>query len=314
MGKIFDALEKSKKERNASVATIETPEIVESGQSENQSISLNKVLSDKKATGLSDKERNDVENDRHEKDAISFDRPEVSYNSNNFDKNLVALLKPQSFEAEAFKMLRTNLLFPVSGKVPRSILVTSAVPSEGKSFVAANLAVSIAQSIQEHVLLIDCDMRKPTIHRQFGFDDGPGLSEHLSKGTSLPSLLLNTKISKLSILPAGKPPQNPSELLSSRQMSSLLQEVKNRYSDRYIVIDTPPPKLTAETSAISRLVDGALLVIESRTTPRKMVSDLIEILGKEKVLGVIFNKYDMRLSRYYGYGKYGRYSKYYQKY
>jgi len=314
LGKIFDALEKSKKERNASVATIETPEIVESGQSENQSISLNKVLSDKKATGLSDKERNDVENDRHEKDAISFDRPEVSYNSNNFDKNLVALLKPQSFEAEAFKMLRTNLLFPVSGKVPRSILVTSAVPSEGKSFVAANLAVSIAQSIQEHVLLIDCDMRKPTIHRQFGFDDGPGLSEHLSKGTSLPSLLLNTKISKLSILPAGKPPQNPSELLSSRQMSSLLQEVKNRYSDRYIVIDTPPPKLTAETSAISRLVDGALLVIESRTTPRKMVSDLIEILGKEKVLGVIFNKYDMRLSRYYGYGKYGRYSKYYQKY
>ena len=314
MGKIFDALEKSKKERNASVATIETPEIVESGQSENQSISLNKVLSDKKATGLSDKERNDVENDRHEKDAISFDRPEVSYNSNNFDKNLVALLKPQSFEAEAFKMLRTNLLFPVSGKVPRSIIVTSAVPSEGKSFVAANLAVSIAQSIQEHVLLIDCDMRKPTIHRQFGFDDGPGLSEHLSKGTSLPSLLLNTKISKLSILPAGKPPQNPSELLSSRQMSSLLQEVKNRYSDRYIVIDTPPPKLTAETSAISRLVDGALLIIESRTTPRKMVSDLIEILGKEKVLGVIFNKYDMRLSRYYGYGKYGRYSKYYQKY
>ena len=123
--------------------------------------------------------------------------------------------------------------------------------------------------------------------------------------------VFHTKIKKLSILPAGKPPQNPSELLSSQQMANLLEEVKNRYSDRYIVIDTPPPKLTAETSAISRLVDGALLVIESRATPRKMVSDLVEILGKEKVLGVIFNKYDMRLSRYYGYGKYGKYSKYY---
>jgi exopolysaccharide/PEP-CTERM locus tyrosine autokinase len=301
LGKILDALGKWKEDRHTAVATIESPETVASGQPETQAISLNKALSDKKPTVLSDKECNDIENDG----------PEIVYNSNNFDKNLVALLKPQSFEAEAFKMLRSKLLFPVSGKVPRSILVTSAVASEGKSFVASNLAVSIAQSIQEHVLLIDCDMRKPTIHRQFGFDDGPGLSEHLSKGTSLPSLLLNTKISKLSILPAGKPPQNPSELLSSRQMSSLLQEVKNRYSDRYIVIDTPPPNLTAETSAISRLVDGALLVIESRTTPRKMVSDLVEILGKEKILCVIFNKYDMRLSRYYGYGKYSKYSKYY---
>ena len=311
MGKIFDALEKSKKERHTVVATIESAKTVESGQPETQPLSLNKALSAKKSGRLSDKERNDFKNNGHEKDGVSVDVPEVSFNSNNFDKNLVALLNPQSFEAEAFKILRTNLFFPVSGKVPRSILVTSAVPSEGKSFVAANLAVSIAQSIQEHVLLIDCDMRRPTIHRQFGFDDGPGLSEHLSKGTSLSSLLLNTKITKLSILPAGKPPQNPSELLSSRQMSSLLQEVKNRYSDRYIVIDTPPPKLTAETSAISTLVDGALLVIESRTTPRKMVSDLIEILGKEKILGVIFNKYDMRLSRYYGYGKYSKYSKYY---
>ena len=124
-------------------------------------------------------------------------------------------------------------------------------------------------------------------------------------------MLLKTKVKKLSILPGGKLPQNPAELLSSRQMSKLLKELKDRYSDRYIVIDTPPPIITAETSALSRQVDGILLVVTYGSTPRKMVMDLIENLGKEKILGVVFNKFDMKLSRYYGYGKYSKYGKYY---
>jgi protein-tyrosine kinase len=205
-------------------------------------------------------------------------------------------------------------LFPPSGKSPRTILVTSALPDEGKSFVAANLAISIAQSIQEYVLLIDCDIRRPSIHTKFGFGDTPGLSEHLANGTSLSSLLLKTEVDKLSILPGGKPPYNPSELLSSQRMSKLLEEVTERYRDRYIVIDSPPPKLTAETSAISRQVDGILLVVEYGSTPRQMVSDLIEIMGREKILGIILNKLDMRFSSYYGMVKYNKYGKYYQEY
>ncbi len=90
--------------------------------------------------------------------------------------------------------------------------MTSAVPGEGKSFTVANLAVSIAMNIQDHVLIIDCDMRKPSIHKQFGIGNVPGLSEYLSKGTDLSSLLLKTNVIKLTILPAGKPPDNPSEL------------------------------------------------------------------------------------------------------
>ena len=279
MGKIFDALEKSKKKHSNSIAANQTP--------------------DNGVNGLP------------EKQDASFAWPEIFYNSNNIDKNLIALLKPQSFESEQFKMLRTNLLFPASGQAPRSIMVTSAVPGEGKSFVTANLAVSIAQSIQEHVLIIDCDIRRPCIHTQFGFGDASGLSEYLSDGTTLSSLICKTKVNKLSILPGGKPPHNPAELLSSQKMSKLLEEVKERYRDRYIVIDSPPPKLTAETSAISRQVDGILLVVEYGSTPRQMISDMIEVIGKEKILGVIFNKFDMRLSGYYGMGKYSKYGKYY---
>lgn len=227
----------------------------------------------------------------------------------DMDKNMIAFLKPQSFEAEQFKILRTKLLFPQSGKPARIIMITSALPGEGKSFVAVNLAVSIAQGLHEHVLIVDCDMRMPSIHQRFGFSNVPGLSEYLSDGKPLSSFLLKTRIEKLSILPGGTPPHNPSELLASRQMSNLLQEVKERYNDRYIIIDSPPPKLTAETHTLSRQVDGILLVVKYRSTPRKMVSDVIEIVGKEKILGVILNRVDIRLPAYLGYHGYGKYMK-----
>ena len=94
------------------------------------------------------------------------------------DKNLVAHHNPQSFEAEQFRMLRTNIMFPAEGKAsPRTILVTSALPGEGKSFVSSNLALTIAQNIDKHVLLIDCDMRRPTVHKLFGYENAPGLEQ-----------------------------------------------------------------------------------------------------------------------------------------
>jgi exopolysaccharide/PEP-CTERM locus tyrosine autokinase len=315
MGKIFDALEKSKKGHNTSIANKNAHSTVvkvkpENGDYVNTPVSLNKDMS---ATDVPYKPLENVERLKKQDPVTPFTKKKILYNVNNIDKNLVALLKPHSFENEQFKMLRTNLLFPPSGKSPRTIMVTSSVPDEGKSFVAANLAVSIAQSIQEYVLLIDCDIRRPKIHKQFGFGDVPGLSEHLANGPSLSSLILKTEVNKLSVLPAGKPPYNPSELLSSQHMSTLLEEVKERYRDRYIVIDSPPPKLTAETSAISRQVDGVLLVIEYGSTPRQMVSDLIDLIGKKKILGIIFNKLDMRFSGYYGMGKYKSYGKYYQE-
>jgi protein-tyrosine kinase len=226
------------------------------------------------------------------------------YDRNALDKNLVALLDPQSFEAEQFKILRTNMLFPESGRSPRLVMVTSALPGEGKSFVAANLAVSVAQHVNWNVLLIDCDLRRPSIHRQFGYQESPGLSDYLSNGISLQPLLLKTRIDNLTILPSGKPPRNPSELLSSDRMSALLKEVAARYQDRLIIIDSPPPRMAAESGALARLVDGIVLVVKYASTPREAVSDLIDKIGKEKVLGAIINRFEARSpfykSHYYG--------------
>jgi len=269
------------------------------------------IKSDKesKATTITKKPSTFRIYDRKVKKKKSLGAIKTIFKSKDVDKNIVSLLEPQSFEAEQFKHLRTNILFPVSGNPPRSIMVTSAVPGEGKSFVASNLAVSIAQNIDQHVLLMDCDMRKASVHSNFGFDEVEGLSGYLSNKTPLSSLLLKTDINKLTILPGGKPPNNPAELMSSNKMSDLLKEVTSRYNDRYIIIDSPPPHLTSETSIIARQVDGILLVVKAGSTNREMVEELLEMMGKEKVLGVVVNWFDMSSMKSYGYGKYGRYGK-----
>jgi len=275
MGKIFEALEKSNKDHSIPEAKDSTFQASSNGE--------------------------------HESHGFSFDEAEALDQENSIDQNLVTLLQPRSIEAEQFNILKTNILFPASGKPPHSIMVTSAAPGEGKSFIAANLAISIALNIDEYALLVDCDFRKPCIHNRFGFGEVPGLSDYLSNKTTLSSVLLKTKVNKLTILPVGKPPHNPSELLSSNLMSTLLGELTKRYRDRYIIIDSPPPQLTAETNALARQVDGIVLVVKYGSTPRKMVDELINILDKEKILGIIMNWFNIRSSKYYGYGSYGKY-------
>jgi protein-tyrosine kinase len=281
LGKIYDALEKSQNEKKPTVT---------SGKG-----SVVDFYKDK------DRKR----------EAVDLMQPMVI--KENVNANLVTYLNPQSLESEMFKILRGNILFPTKGKPPRSILVTSALPGEGKSFVSTNLAVSIAQNINEHVLLMDCDIRKPSVHGYLGFDETPGLAEYLSEGRRLEDVLLKTDIKKLTVLPGGRPPHNPAELLSSREMSKLLQEVKQRYNDRYIIIDSPPPQLTAETNAIARQVDAIIIIVKYGSTPREIVEELVDTLGKEKIIGCVMNWFNLRSSTYYGYGKYGKYSKYYQK-
>ena len=229
------------------------------------------------------------------------------------DKNLIMILNPKSFEAEQIRMLKSQLLFPIAGNRPQSIMVTSALPGEGKSFMAGNLAVSLAQSINDYVLLADCDIRKPTIHRNFGIPDAEGLSDHLSRDIPLTSLLRKTALDKLTILPGGNAVGNPGELLSSQKMSKLLDELKSRYSDRYVIIDSPPPSLTSETNVIARQVDAILLVVKYRSTPRKLLADLTEKLGKEKILGAVMNMCDFK-SPLQSYNKYGKYTNYYNSY
>lgn len=228
--------------------------------------------------------------------AQSLDLPPIE----KLDKNLISFFKSYGFEAQEFKKLRTNILFPPSGNSPHSVLITSVVPGEGSSFVTANLGISIAQNVdKKYALLIDCDLRFASLHQLFGYSaDLPGLSEYLSEDIPLSSLLLNTRIDRLSLLPAGLPPPNPSELLSSARMEELLTEIKHRYEDRYTLIDAPPPDLMPETSVLARHVDGVLIVVQYGSTPKKQVEALIDTLGKDRILGLVLNWSDTRVNSY----------------
>lgn len=234
--------------------------------------------------------------------------------SSSTNPALVTATKPHSPASEQFRLLKNNILFPEKGNPPKTIMVTSASPHEGKSFVAANLAVSIAQSIDEYVLLMDCDLRSPSIHTLFGYGSkDQGLSDYLTNKIPLSSVLKKTSINKLTILSAGQIPSNPSELLSSGQMRRLLHEVKLRYNDRYVIIDTPPPYMTSETNAIARFVDGIILVIRQGKTRTKEVTDILDIYGREKVLGVVTNFSKKTIGYGYGYHKRGYEYGYHQR-
>ena len=196
-----------------------------------------------------------------------------------------------------------------SGELRRAIMVTGAEPADGKSLVAANLAISIALGIHEHALLMDCDFRQPSIHKMFGLSNVGGLHEYLSGKTELKDLIIRTKIQKLSLLLSGSEVLNFSELLSSEIMRNLLKEVKERYQDRFIIIDSPPSNITAEANILANYVDGIIFVIMAQRWHREAIQKCVADLGQEKILAIIFNGDN---SSYKRYGNY--YKKYYKGY
>ena len=287
MGKIFDALEKANRKNASAVLLSVTPEKRRQRRSKPQHRDRTKPVKP-----ANNKQENVVS-------LMDANRNKAGL----LDQTLITYHAPQSVEAELFKVLRTNILFPAKGTPPKSILVTSALPGDGKSFVSSNLAISIAQGIEEYVLLVDGDLRKPAIHDRFGFGNVSGLSEYLKHGDDIGGAFLKSSIEKLTLLPAGEPPANPSELMSSKKMKALMEELTTRYSDRYVIIDSPPPNMAAETNAIAKYADGIILVVRAQKTPREAVAETIEKIGKEKLIGIVLNQADQSATKYYGYTK-----------
>lgn len=217
---------------------------------------------------------------------------------------LVALLKPRSYEAEQFKILRTNLLFPEAGKPARSILITSAAPGDGKSFVSSNLAVSLALDYDRKVLLVDADVRRSAIHRIFGLNGSEkGICDFLSDRVPLASLLVKTSLNNLFILPAGQLTHAPDQLQSLERLPRLFDELAASFGDFYVVIDSPPPKLAAETGVLARLVDKIVIVMKAGVTKKEYIEETIELVDKGKIAGIVFNWHENRMSNYRKYAK-----------
>lgn len=202
---------------------------------------------------------------------------------------LVTVLEPASLAAEQFKRLRTHVLKRMKSKMENALMVASAVQGEGKTTTAINLAISISQGMNDTVLMIDADLRKPGVHTHLGIEADKGLVDYLSGDAELPDLLVKTEVPKLTLLPSGKPPDNPSELLSSEKMAHLIQEVKTRYPNRFVILDTSPLNVFTDASVLVPQVDGTLLVVKDGITSAEYVQRAISQLEREKILGIALN-------------------------
>jgi len=283
MSKIYKALEKAERERERGKERMSHP------------IPLAKTEEEPK------REREGAGMHLWQEEAISLDHPLVSFS------------QPGSLAAEQFRKLRTHLLRIQPTDPLKTIMVTSATSGEGKTFVATNLAINIATHFHVHALLVDCDLRKPQLSQWFDLRDGKGLSDYLKGDGSVADILMKTEVEKLSILPGGSIQNNPTELIASKKMEALVQELETRYRDRFVIFDTTPILATSEPEVLAKLVDGIIIVVRAGFTPRETIKQAISSFDKEKILGFVLNdlafKSSELSSRYFGadgyYYKYG---------
>jgi capsular exopolysaccharide synthesis family protein len=226
-----------------------------------------------------------------------------SHGTAELDSRLVAALAPTSLAAEQYRSLRTRLKRVESGRALRTIAITSPAKGDGKSLTAANLAITMAQEVQQRVLIVDGDLRRPTVHRLFGLGEGPGLGDVLMNMAELDQALVWLPEHQLTVLPAGLPPSNPAELLGSATMRRILDTLRTRF-DR-ILIDVPPVAPLADLHILAPLVDGLLMIVRAGITPKPAIERALAGLDPGKVLGLVLNEAGGNGTDTYNYEGYG---------
>ncbi|MBV5339600.1 MAG: tyrosine-protein kinase family protein [Deltaproteobacteria bacterium] len=207
------------------------------------------------------------------------------------NKLLVTVNDPYTQAAEEYRKLKSVVVkLTKEGSFLNMLMVTSSVGGEGKSLTSLNLALSLAQEFDHTVLLVDADIRKPTIHSYLGIENSAGLTDCLLDGVDVKDALIRTGIGKLSFLPAGRSVPNPAEVFTSQRMRDFFLEMKNRYHDRYIIIDTPPVLPFAETRSLSAIVDGIVLVAKEGLVTLRNIEETMEYIKGAPMLGIVYNE------------------------
>lgn len=220
------------------------------------------------------------------------------------DRKIITIFAPRSPEAESYRSLRTNILRSNPANPPKLLLMTSAHPEEGKSITSVNLAITMAE-IGKKTLLVDCDLRRPSIHTLVGMEKEKGLSEVLYGAEDWDKVLKSCGIENFSVITSGALPHNPAEIIGSDKARLFLEEVKNVFD--VVILDTPCILAVTDGVILSSLVDVVFMVVMAEKTPREAVQRSLSMIKdvKGNIIGVIFNKVNLRRSHYYYYYYYG---------
>lgn len=204
---------------------------------------------------------------------------------------LAVVNAPSSRAAEEYRKLKSMVVKSTrkGNAVLNTIMVTSTLAEEGKSITSLNLAASLAQEYDNTVLLVDADLRRPSIARYLGIEPVLGLSDVLMGTADVSQALVRTGIGNLMLLPSGGRISDPVELMLSSKMVSLVSELKNRYSDRYVIFDTPPVLPFAEAHALGSIVDAVVFVVREGKAPLNSVKEALETLKGSNVIGITYN-------------------------
>lgn len=191
-------------------------------------------------------------------------------------------------EAEAYRILRTKIIHQTSS--PKIIMVTSALPEEGKTITAVNLAFSFAREFQHTVLLVDGDLKNQSIKKCLGCDNEKGLMNHLQDDCPMSDIIMWPEIEKITFISGGKPCHESAEILASPRMKQLVSEMRNRYPERYIIFDTPPVLTGADALTLSALADHIVFVVKTGKTQIDDIRKALQYLPKEKIIGFVLNE------------------------
>jgi capsular exopolysaccharide synthesis family protein len=200
---------------------------------------------------------------------------------------LVAVTAPHSPAAERYRSLRTRIAQTENGSPRRALMLTSPGRGEGKSMTSVNLGLTMAQEFHRRVIVVDTDMRRPCVHALLGLPLSPGLSDVLLGGATLQDVMVTIPDYRLTIVPAGLPPEQPTELLGSTAMRRVLEELRSQF-DR-ILLDAPPVGPLADVGVVGRLVDSVLLVVRAGRTPRPAIERALVEIAPSVVLGLVLN-------------------------
>ena len=217
--------------------------------------------------------------------------PEVASYSARLNPLLVAGLSPKSLAAEQYRQLRTRLAHAENAHALRTVLITSPQKGEGKSITSANLALTMAQELQRRVVIVEADLRKPSMQHLFGLPAGPGLSDYLAGAAELKEVMKFLPEQNLTVIPAGMTPTNPAELLGSTAMRRLLDQLRTRF-DR-VILDTPPVLPLADVAVLAPMVDGALLVVRAGVTPKPAIENALRGFDSSRLIGIVLNESGM---------------------